>query len=52
MSELLPLIRATNTKRAASRIRARGKDVSSVMTMAERIVRTTRKGGDKALLRY
>jgi histidinol dehydrogenase len=52
MSELLPLIRVTNTKQAASRIRARGKDLASVMKSAERIVRATRAGGDRALRRY
>jgi len=52
MSELLPLIRATNTKQVASKIRGRGRGTAPIMRNAERIVRATKEGGDKALCRY
>jgi histidinol dehydrogenase len=52
MSELLPLIRATNTKQAASKIRGRRQGIAPILKSAERIVRTTKEGGDRALCRY
>jgi len=54
-SELLPLIRVdkkTDAKKIAKRIRVRPDGLSAAIKGAERIVRTVRANGDKALLRY
>ena len=54
-SELLPLIRVdkkTEAKKVAERIRARPEGLSAAMQGAERIVRTVRAQGDRALVRY
>jgi histidinol dehydrogenase len=54
-SELLPLVRVdkkTEAKKVAERIRARSRGLSVAMKGAEKIVRTVKAGGDRALVRY